>query len=127
MLYVGRGWAGSLWRVREAHRRESNTINLVWNRPLDDVGRGGKFCAHLDKLIQDTLAAGGKVYIEGITGPKMAEQHGPWQEFGSARGISREDWRAHLARRFELRHLPDSPDESMTAIIGVKKHPGSGK
>lgn len=127
VLYVGRGWVGSLWRVKEAHRRKTNMINLVWNRPLDDVGRGDKFCAHLDKRIEDTLGAGGKAYIEGITGPKMAEQHGPWQEFGSVRGISRENWRAHLDRKFELRHLADSPSESMTAIVGVKKHAGNGK
>jgi hypothetical protein len=57
--------------------------------------------------VQDTLASGGRVYVQGLADPLPARLSGAWISLQSKHGVSRADLRRLMEREFHRRPAPE--------------------
>ncbi|RKX18166.1 MAG: hypothetical protein DRP26_05695 [Candidatus Zixiibacteriota bacterium] len=87
--------------------KKVNVINLVYD---ESIGTSLQFYDDIDRIIQDAFLSKHKVYFDGLIGPKYASQYGAWEMFNSFRGLTRDDLLKHLSKKYNIKHLVNSPE-----------------
>ena len=101
-------------------------VNLVYG----NLGSGLAFYTRIDEIVDEAHLNDRRVYFEGIMGPPLARQFGPWEMVDSLRGVSRKELIEHLNNDYLLQEPSGFPEAGVVEVLqrsrGEQTSEGSG-